>query len=219
MQRDDGRTLNIVDEIEEEEAKQLAIREEEAKRDLTFAEFEEQFLAHIDGTAHNERDAHESEEEAVEEKKKSDKPGTQSKRGTDGVARNSSNAVNDTGSVENDRRSQASKKTAEKKSSVLDASRLTGMNKTIDSSFKVEIPDSCLLTMMKKVLVEKFEGSKYLLTSHPYPKIEGEMIIFKPRKDDQTQGKDVIVYRDYSLRKRIETVPKPPNNELKRKKN
>ena len=55
-----------------------------------------------------------------------------------------------------DRKSQASKKTAEKKSSVLDASRLTGMNKTHDSSFKVEIPDSCLLTMMKKVLVEKF---------------------------------------------------------------
>ena len=63
--------------------------------------------------------------------------------------------------------------------------------------------------MMKKVLIEKFEN-KYFLASHPYPKIEGEMIIFKPVKDDQTQGKDVIVYSDYSLRKRIETLLTKP---------
>ncbi len=34
------------------------------------------------------------------------------------------------------------------------------------------------------------------------------MIIFRPKKADQTQGKDVIVYRDFSLRKRIENTPK-----------
>ena len=33
-------------------------------------------MAHMDGTAPNERDAHESEEEVIEEKKKSEKPGT-----------------------------------------------------------------------------------------------------------------------------------------------
>jgi len=42
---------------------------------------------------------------------------------------------------------------------------------------------------------------------HPYPRLEGEMLIFMPKKEDQTKGKDVIVYRDYSLRKRIETTP------------
>ena len=215
LQREDGRTLNIDDEIEVEEAKMRAIQEEEAKRDLTFDEFQERFLAHIDGTAPNEREAHESEEE-VEEKKKSDKQGTTSKRGTDGVARNSSHHVNDTGSVEMDRKSQASKKTAEKKSSVLDASRMTTLNKTNDS-FRYETPDSCLVSMMKKTMISKLEN-KYLLTSHPYPKIEGEMIIFKAKKDDQEKGEDVIVYRDFSLRKRIETVPKPPTNELRKKK-
>lgn len=61
--------------------------------------------------------------------------------------------------------------------------------------------------MIKKGLVEKLR-EKYFLASHPYPKLEGEMIIFRPRKEDQTLGKDVIVYRDYSLRKRIETTPK-----------
>lgn len=54
---------------------------------------------------------------------------------------------------------------------------------------------------------------KFFLASHPVPKIEGEMIIFKPKKSDQTQGKDVIVYRDFSLRKRIETVAKIPTLE------
>ena len=61
--------------------------------------------------------------------------------------------------------------------------------------------------MMKKVLIEKM-AAKYFLGSHPYPKIEGELIVFKPQKNDQTQGKDVILLRDYSLRKRIETTPK-----------
>ena len=51
-------------------------------------------------------------------------------------------------------------------------------------------------------------AAKYFLGSHPYPKIEGELIVFKPQKNDQTQGKDVILLRDYSLRKRIETTPK-----------
>jgi len=70
-----------------------------------------------------------------------------------------------------------------------------------------------MISMMKKVLIEKME-SKYFLASHPYPKVEGEMIIFKPLKVDQTQGKDVIVYRDYSLRKRIETGPKMVTSDL-----
>ena len=54
-------------------------------------------------------------------------------------------------------------------------------------------------------------AAKYFLGSHPYPKIEGELIVFKPQKNDQTQGKDVILLRDYSLRKRIETTPKNNN--------
>lgn len=61
--------------------------------------------------------------------------------------------------------------------------------------------------MMKKALIEKLDA-KYFLASHPYPKLEGEMVIFKPKKADQTKGKDVIVYRDFSLRKRLETTPK-----------
>ena len=62
--------------------------------------------------------------------------------------------------------------------------------------------------MMKKTLIYKLPA-KYFLASHPYPKLEGEMIVFRPRKDDQdAEDKTVIVYRDFSLRKRIETTPK-----------
>ena len=98
------------------------------------------------------------------------------------------------------------------KKSNMDASRYqsASMNKTADT-FKYEIPDTCKVSMIKKVLIEKLPA-KYFLASHPYPKIEGEMIIFRPRKDDQDpEDKSVIVYRDFSLRKRIETTPKTNN--------
>ena len=57
------------------------------------------------------------------------------------------------------------------------------MNKTSDT-FKWELPPSCHVSMMKKVLIEKNMTQKYVLASHPYPKLEGEMIIFKPKKED-----------------------------------
>ena len=52
-------------------------------------------------------------------------------------------------------------------------------------------------------------SGRYFLASHPYPKLEGELLVFKPNKLDQNkERKDEIIYRDYSLRKRIETTPK-----------
>ena len=44
---------------------------------------------------------------------------------------------------------------------------------------------------------------KYFLTWHPFPKISGELLVFKTRKDDQTNKKETIVYREYSLCKRL----------------
>ena len=79
------------------------------------------------------------------------------------------------------------------------------MNKTMQSeSFKFEIPETCHVSILKKVLIEKLDA-KYLLTVHPRPSCENEMLIFKPRKEDQKES-DEIVYRDYSLRKRIEST-------------
>ena len=71
LQREDGRTLNIIDEIEVEEAQNRAAAEEEAKKDMTYEDFKDQFVAHIEGTAPNERDLHDSDEDADEGVKKS----------------------------------------------------------------------------------------------------------------------------------------------------
>ena len=71
LQRDDGRTLNIVDEIEIEELEARTQLEEEEKKDVTFDTFKENFTAHIEGTAPNEREAHESQGEDNDDGKKS----------------------------------------------------------------------------------------------------------------------------------------------------
>lgn len=47
------------------------------------------------------------------------------------------------------------------------------------SENKFDIPESCFLTMMKKILIEKLQD-KFFLAVNPFPRVEGEMIIFKP---------------------------------------
>jgi transposase len=87
-----------------------------------------------------------------------------------------------------------------------DSHAMSTLNRT-NEDFKYEIPPACFVSMMKKTLIDKMKA-KYFLASHPYPKIDGELMIFKPMKADQTLGPEIIVYRDYSLCKRIETTPK-----------
>jgi len=82
------------------------------------------------------------------------------------------------------------------------------MNKSKESmisnqDYKFDIPATCVLPIMKGCLIEKLLR-KYVLLAHPYPLIEGEMIMFQPVKADQ-QDLDIIYYRDYSLRKRLQS--------------
>ena len=201
--RDAGRTLNIIDEIEVQEQEEQKQREEEEKRDITFDEFKEKFGAHIEGTAAIDRSAHESAEEDQVEAAKSAKKGTASKRGTE------MNKTSQYGEgEEEDRKSYISAA----KSSQMNKSK-TDMNMSTDT-FKFEIPETCHVGMMKKTLIEKLD-QKYLLVSHPYPQIEGQMMIFLPKKADQKES-DIIMYRDYSLRKRLETTVKPPESKMDR---
>ena len=80
------------------------------------------------------------------------------------------------------------------------------------------MPESCFVSMMKGVKIEKLDA-KFNLVSHPLPQVEGELLIFQPKKDDQSE-EDLIVYRDYSLRKRCATADKPATSmsSLKKKK-
>lgn len=43
----------------------------------------------------------------------------------------------------------------------------SGMNMTT-TNFKYDVPDSCFVTMLKGVKIEKLD-SKFLLVSHPFP--------------------------------------------------
>jgi hypothetical protein len=49
--------------------------------------------------------------------------------------------------------------------------------------FKYEIPERCYLILMKGTKIEKLH-KKFALLSHPFPKIEGELIVFQPVKQD-----------------------------------
>lgn len=113
---------------------------------MTYEEFKGNFIAHIEGTAINEREPHESEDEApaVDEnaKKMAQKSGTAKKS-----KHLSSEHANDNDSVENDKRSRKSEMNNSKYQSM---SHMTKQSE----SFKYEIPESCMVIMMKKVLIE-----------------------------------------------------------------
>lgn len=64
-----------------------------------------------------------------------------------------------------------------------------------------------MVNIPKNAKIEKLEA-KYLLMAHPYPSLEGEMLLLQPKKDDQ-QDKEQVTYRDYSLRKRLPNREKP----------
>lgn len=60
---------------------------------------------------------------------------------------------------------------------------------------------------MKNCRIHKMP-KKFVLIVNPKPIMEGELLMFQPIKTDQ-QEKDLILYRDYSLRKRLPTKPRP----------
>ena len=43
--------------------------------------------------------------------------------------------------------------------------------------YKTEIPESCYQTLMKEIRIEKLD-KKYFLIAHPFPVMEGEMLLF-----------------------------------------
>lgn len=61
--------------------------------------------------------------------------------------------------------------------------------------------------MLKLNRIEKLEPEDYVLVAHPYPQMDGEMLLFQI--EQEIQEKDRIIYKDFSLRRRIETQPKP----------
>ena len=71
---------------------------------------------------------------------------------------------------------------------------------------KYHLPETCKLQMLKANRVEDL-GMNYNIVQHPFPQIDGELLIFQSNLEDKADSDKVMVYRDYSLRKRI-----PPSN-------
>lgn len=71
-----------------------------------------------------------------------------------------------------------------------------------------DLPNDCKLEIPVKALIDTLDEN-YVLVAHPFPQIEGEMLLFQRDIDDQSQEQEGwIVCRDYSLRKRVQTQPK-----------
>jgi hypothetical protein len=159
----DKRQLNIIDEIEEKEKIQRIHEEAEAKRDLTYEEFLTRYQDMIDGKYTSVKDtlsAHDKSRPVtghhVEEENKGDTVS------------------------EKDKKRRAANSSAMSKGS--NASGPNTMNNTkegfdIKDDLRFDIPDTCFLILMKGNKIAKLDKS-FKLLSHPFPLIEGEMILF-----------------------------------------
>ena len=63
QREEDGRLKNVVDKVELAEKEKTEADEKEAARDMEYAEFKEKYVAHIEGTAQNDRIENEDSDE------------------------------------------------------------------------------------------------------------------------------------------------------------
>ena len=160
--RPGGRTNDVEDEVEI----QAKVAEEEAKaelmRDITYDDFKAKFEDHIEGRAAVDRTMHGSDDEGDDQAK--------SRTKSKAPLSNKASALNQDGIGEmHDSKSNISNDdpTSKGRSEKLAKSVTSGMTKTADN-FKFDLPESCFISMMKGVKIEKLD-SKFNLVSHPYP--------------------------------------------------
>lgn len=190
-----NRTVTVIDERLDRHLSLTKEAQEDAARDRTFEEFKERFLDHLEGKV----DSH---------ARTANRPDSAD---GDGVSRGpktgqSHNALDD----ENN---EGRPKTISNKYDSIGSrgkGSAAGSSAPAESSkdkAKYDIPNSCKLEMLKLNRIEKLDED-YVLVAHPYPQLEGEMLLFQINTEEQ-EDKDCILYNDYSLRKRHTTEPKP----------
>jgi uncharacterized glyoxalase superfamily protein PhnB len=59
---------------------------------------------------------------------------------------------------------------------------------------------------LRKNVIHELDDN-YFMVAHPFPQMEGELILYQPRKG--TGDKKMLTFRDFSLKKRVKTTPKP----------
>jgi len=184
------RTKHILDELEEREKMQHAKEEAEAKRIMTFDEFVDKFGDAIEGRAPKE----------VAGGRERGYSSTHSRPVTGGQ---DDDGKSDAGASDK-RRSKANNSTISK-GSKSGANSLSNTKEgfEVKDDIKYDLPDTCFMFLMKGCKISKM-NKKFKLLSHPYPLVDGEMILFQPLKQDQ-YDKSLFVFRDYSLKKRMPT--------------
>lgn len=132
-------------------------------------------MDHIEGKAALDRTHHASDDEEPGLK---DRSRTRSKGH---ISHKASNKI-DQDEAYNDAKSNYSKEDVRSKGATSDKfakSVTSGMNNMslTQTNFKFDLPDSCFISMLKGVKIEKLD-SKFYLVSHPFPQVEGEMLVF-----------------------------------------
>jgi hypothetical protein len=159
------RSLNIIDEIEEREKIQRAFEEAEAKRDMTYEEYLNKYQDMIEGK--------------IQPAWANSNP--------DGVPRSQHASRPVTG--HEDAKSDNGSKSGNKSTLSKNKSGLNSMNATKEGFGDLkgdvhDLPPQCLLTFMKGNKISDLD-KKYVALSHPFPLIEGEMVVFQPNEADQ----------------------------------
>jgi hypothetical protein len=149
------RSLNIIDEIEEREKIQKAFEEAEAKRDMTYEEYLNKYQDMIEGK--------------VQPAWANSNP--------DGVPRSQHASRPVTGHEDAKSDKSGNKSTLSK-----NKSGLNSMNATKEGFGDLrgdvhDLPPQCLLTFMKGNKIADLD-KRYVALSHPFPLLEGEMVVF-----------------------------------------
>lgn len=188
----EGRLNHVEDEVAVAARIQAELDAAEALRDQTFEEFKFKYEDHIEGKAPNHRTARASNYGDLDAKS------TRS-RSVKGKGKRVASSRGD--DEEDDAKSFKSRK-----STKADMQTAEEINKELEN-MRYEIPDSCFVKYAKNTKIEKLEA-KFVLLAHPYPSLEGEMLLVQPKKEDQAD-KETVIYRDYSLRNRMPNREKP----------
>lgn len=153
-------------------------QEEEAKRDMTWEEFLMQYEQHIEGKVDASlRTANRPDEYAQPDEV------AQKVDGSEADAKSKFTSIESAGG----------------KSRGTNRDLISSKGGTAGGSDKYDIPNNCKLDLLKAARIQKLEEN-YMLMAHPYPQMEGELLLFQANIEDQS-GENTT-YRDYSLVKR-----------------
>ncbi|CDW89049.1 UNKNOWN [Stylonychia lemnae] len=205
----DKRQHDVIDEIERAIRSQKEKEQKEASRDMDYEEFLAKYIDHIEGRVDADQRFGNRPVTADDQNPES-QPNLANAKGSGALQNTSTNQFeenkNEESKIENasEKLNDSSISKSKVKEDQLNKSKDSILSK---DDYKYEIPQLCHITLMKGNQIEKLHR-KYILMSHPFPKIEGEMIMFLPVKQDQFDPQ-LVIFRDYSLRKRLPTKPKP----------